>query len=70
MFVMPNCIVNPTAEMAMIDMDTRPKPNAATMRLIAAAPDRSVTQPPPAVMMAAVCAWVSVPMVISLPDAS
>ena len=56
MFVMPNCIVNPTAAMAMIDMETRPKPNAATMRLIAAAPDRSVPQPPPAAMMAAVCA--------------
>ena len=30
MLVIPNCIVNPTAAMAITDMLTRPKPNAAT----------------------------------------
>ena len=54
MFVMPNCIVNPTAAMAMIDMVTSPNPRAATIKLIAAAPDRYVAQPPPAAMIAAV----------------
>src|ERR1700680_2138252 len=35
MFVIPNCIVNPTAAMAITDMLTRPKPNAATKRFTA-----------------------------------
>ena len=30
MFVIPNCIVKPTAAMAITDMLTRPKPNAAS----------------------------------------
>ncbi len=32
MLVIPNCIVNPTAAMAITDMLTRPKPSAATKR--------------------------------------
>ena len=29
MFVMPNCMVKPTAAIAIMDADTRPNPNAA-----------------------------------------
>src|SRR4030081_3708114 len=35
MFVIPNCMVNPTAASAITDMLTRPKPNAASKRLTA-----------------------------------
>src|SRR5476651_71631 len=35
MLVIPNCMVNPTAAMAITDMLTRPKPNAATKRFTA-----------------------------------
>src|ERR1700694_2924213 len=38
MLVIPNCIVNPTAAMAITDMLTRPKPNAATKRFTAFGP--------------------------------
>src|SRR6202171_4964661 len=38
MLVIPNCIVKPTAAMAMTDMLTRPKPNAATKRFTAFGP--------------------------------
>src|SRR6202171_6853682 len=38
LFVMPNCIVKPTAAMAITDMLTRPKPNAATKRFTAFGP--------------------------------
>src|ERR1700686_3740543 len=38
MLVIPNCIVKPTAAMAITDMLTRPKPNAATKRFTAFGP--------------------------------
>ena len=35
MFVIPNCIVKPTAAMAITETLTKPKPNAATNRFTA-----------------------------------